>query len=86
MHTLQVTIGFLEDWLEMVETGKSLTCSIFRVASGRGYTSMGEICSGMQAAVDTLPDNKDATLRLSVVSLIMLENFRGRRESLLGGP
>jgi hypothetical protein len=47
VQTLQATIGFLEEWLEEVETEESLSQCIVRYARGRGYTSMAEVCSGM---------------------------------------
>ena len=46
VHTLQATIGFLEEWLEEVETAESLIQCIVRFAHGRDYTSMAEVCRG----------------------------------------
>ena len=47
VRTLQATIGFLEDWLEEVETEEDLGRCIIRFARGRGYISMAEICGDM---------------------------------------
>jgi hypothetical protein len=47
VDTLQATIGFLDDWLEEVETEATLHRCIVQFARGRGYTSMGMICWNM---------------------------------------
>ena len=47
VEALQQTIGFLERWLEEVDTETTLVHCLVAFAQGRGYTSMEEICRGM---------------------------------------
>jgi hypothetical protein len=47
VDALQQTIGFLERWLEEVDTEAKLIHCLVSFARGRGHTSMTEICRGM---------------------------------------
>ena len=47
VDALQQTIGFLERWLEEVDTEATLTRCLVSFAQGRGYRLMEEICRGM---------------------------------------
>ena len=59
VEALQQTIGFLERWLEEVDTEDTLIHCLVSFARGRGYTSMGEICSGLSVRYQLMAEAQD---------------------------
>ena len=59
VETLHATIGFLDDWLEEVETEDTLRRCIVKFARGRGFMSMGTICRNMSEKYVRMAEAQD---------------------------